>query len=211
MKKGRMRRIAALLRRDQKIAQLEQGASKECVGAYQRRWLGWPGKVWKCSGAIPLIILLIVGCAQLKGVEIPESFPKTMAKNDLVIIKFIDYVIDLDISLNNKTYDKRLNKIKNKAFGISWYPGESNYKIVALTKVHGMGITGRNSEGHFRSYYGSGKFSCIGGYIYYVYIEIGNEERDNGEVRLKIKKEIISDKTYDMYLKSGDKGIGLAY
>ena len=35
---------AALSRRDQKIARLyEQGASKERVGAYLRRWLRWAG------------------------------------------------------------------------------------------------------------------------------------------------------------------------
>ena len=35
---------AALSRWDQKIARLyEQGASKERVGAYLRRWIGWAG------------------------------------------------------------------------------------------------------------------------------------------------------------------------
>lgn len=53
---------AALSRRDQKIARLyEQGASKERVGAYLRRWLGWAGVM-----GIVGVCVMFMGCADFK-------------------------------------------------------------------------------------------------------------------------------------------------
>jgi len=71
MQSGMIRRIAALLqwkqsvvlsRRDQTVARPdERVASKERIGAYPRRWLGWAGTLIICVA----LILLTAGCAYL--------------------------------------------------------------------------------------------------------------------------------------------------
>lgn len=56
------KQLAALSRRDQTIARPdEQGTSRERVGAYPRRWLGWAGTLIICAA----LILSTAGCAYL--------------------------------------------------------------------------------------------------------------------------------------------------
>lgn len=84
---------AALLRRDQKIARLyEQGASKERVGAYLRRWLGWAGVG---------VMIVLSGCKELKTDIGPWDYYHVIGTGGYIF--YVNYSEDYDIiSYNNK-------------------------------------------------------------------------------------------------------------